>query len=97
MLAKSQHVFLFILGLAREQLPVFLFAASQSKNVLTLEAWLPPTQGAECINFFTLSLCQAAHRSPSQTAKLTASSANLELVPGLVRKTVNIVQESIPA
>lgn len=76
--------------LAWEQLPVFLFVASQSKNVLTLEAGLHPTQGAECINFFTYSLCQATHRSPSQTVKLPKSPVSLELVPVSVRETVNI-------
>ena len=62
MLAKSQYFFFFFtlranFWLAWKQLP-------GSQKLLTLEAWLHPTQGAECINFFTCSLCQAACRSP---------------------------------
>lgn len=91
LLAKSQH-FLFFphpranFWLAWEQLPVFLFAARQWKNVLMLEAWLHPTQGAECINFLTRNLCQAVYRSPSQTAKLTESPVSLALVPMSVKE-----------
>lgn len=91
LLAKSQHFFFSSppranFWLAWEQLPVFLFAARQWKNVLMLEAWLHPTQGAECINFLTHNLCQAVYRSPSQTAKLTESPVSLELVPMSVKE-----------
>lgn len=80
--------------LAWEQLPV-LYAANQSRNVLTLRAWLHPTQGAERSHFFTHSLCQAAHRSPAQTGKLTVSPVSSEEVPMSVREAVNIFEESM--
>ena len=100
LLAKSQPFFFFFpipgptFWLAWEQLPV-LCAANQSRNVLTLRAWLHPTQGAERSHFFTHSLCQAAYRSPAQTGKLTASSVSSEEVPMSVRETVNILEESM--
>lgn len=86
----SPSIFFFTPGLTFDLLgdscQYFSLLPVSQKNVLTLEAGLHPTQGAECINFLTRSLRQAVHRSPSQTAKLTESPVSLQLVPMSVKE-----------